>query len=155
MRQGIVWFNGCELYRREFRDAKASGTLEPTPVRTAARLAQVTLTNASWAFLPIGWSAWAGWCLWHGQAVVEWTAAIFAWILLRYVAWAHLLLTSGRRSAPLGMARTALVPLLSPLVVLAGCLPPLAWYAFRLVGRDAPLQKTPRGASALPDSPGA
>ncbi len=147
MRQGIVWFNGCELYRREYRDAKASGTLAPTPMRTAVRLAQVAFTNASWAFLPIVWSVWAGWCLWRGQAVDEWSVALFAWLLLRYLAWAHLLGASARCSIQLGVARTTLVPLVSPFVVLAGCVPPLVWYACRLVGIDVPLQKTPRGLS--------
>ena len=155
MRQGVVWFNGCELYWREYCEAKASGTLAPTPVRTAARLAQVALTNASWAFLPIGWSVWAAWSVWHGQAGGTWSAALFAWVLLRYVAWAHLLWTGRGRSAPLGVARTVLVPIFSPFVVLTGCLPPLAWYAFRLAGREAPLQKTPRGAFGRSGSPDA
>ena len=79
-KQGIVWFNGCELYLREyFKGKKSDHSVANT--RNYYRILQVFFTNLSWSFLPIFWSITC--LLTFNTCPFDWSLAIGLWLGFR------------------------------------------------------------------------
>ncbi len=143
-RQGLVWYHGCDRYLLEYQNARRSNTLRKSRGRSVFMLAQVAMTNAAWAILPVFWASCLTLAVVEHQSLSLWMWATIIWVLFRCVAWCHMLTVRNATRASIGWARGILVPFFSLVSVPACCVPPLTFYRLRSTRRPVPLQKTPR-----------
>ncbi len=142
--QGLVWFNGCELYQKEYANTKNAHCSKKTTIRSKIRLLQVIMTNASWAFLPIIWFLLLTVALIIQHSVLLWIYAIAIWLAYRQISWWHMLTVCKENRASIGYVRGLLVPLFSPIYVIYGCISPLRYYYLKAFRRKIKLIKTSR-----------
>jgi hypothetical protein len=133
--QGVVWYNGCRLYWREWHRAG-----RPMDSRCLLKLSWVTATNLSWAVLPWIWFGLL--IISHDTLSVLGLVSVVAFWLLPYT----ILLAELRHTHSLEVRgwEFGLVALLMPMSRLVGTLPPLFAIVLRLFGTTIPLKKTTR-----------
>jgi len=140
-RQGIVWFNGCELYLREYFKGKKS-VHRVESVRNYCRILQVFFTNLSWSFLPIFWSITC--ILTFNTCPADWSLAIGLWLSFRYVIWIDMLSLDKECSKVLSVNKIIFSPIMAPISVIWGCFSPLRYYHQKILRGQIELVKTNR-----------
>lgn len=141
-RQGIVWFNGCEMYLREYERACALSSNSASTLRNHIRITQVFLTNLSWSCLPICWCI--ALLLTYEAASYEWHLALCSWLSLRLMMWFDMLSLDVENSRRVPLLTLIFSPLVTPISVLWGCLSPLTYYLRKITRSHLELMKTQR-----------